>query len=236
MMKFRGKHRKLCSVAGPLSCAVFLLFLWAPLSFAVKNTDEAFGVWNTYDIEKKMNDKIKMKVGEELRFKEGWGINYMETHLGLDYLHHKYLAVGADYQEIRSSRKVGKKAIWSWDNVPRIYAAPQAKIYGFDLSDRNMLEFHFKEDQENTVRYRNLVTLVAPYRWTRFKFQPYSANEIFVESNRNGFVEDRFFNGFKFHLWDHLYGSIYYLRRFEKNSIGKWTDTNIFGTNIKYSF
>ncbi len=201
----------------------------------VENGD--FGVWNGYDIEKKINPKWKMKVGEELRYREANGLYYAETHLGVDYKANQYLAAGAEYQLIRTERTNKKKdENWYWDNVPRIYLTPQLPYKGFLLENRNMLEFRIRQDARFTVRYRNLTTLTAPWKWTRFEFQPYTSNEIFFVTQGNGLVEDRFFSGFKMHWWGPVYGTIYYLRHSSKNAAAKWTALNILGTCVKIVF
>jgi Protein of unknown function (DUF2490) len=208
-----------------------------PLASASPPKDGDFGIWNIYDVEKKLNAQWKMKVGEELRFRDHAGLYYAETHLGVDYKPFKYLAMGAEYQEIRSTRTNKKKDDnWYWDQVPRIYLTPQCSYKGFSLEDRNMLEFRIREDARFTLRYRNMVTLSAPWKWTRFQFQPYSANEIFLETQRNGLIEDRFFSGFKVHWWGPFYGSIFYLRQSTKNATAKWTSLNILGTSLKVVF
>jgi hypothetical protein len=224
------------------------LFLGLPLLFLslmvipsrvaaspVENGD--FGVWNVYDIEKKINSQWKMKVGEELRYREANGLYYAETHLGIDYKAHKYLAGGAEYQQIRTERTNEKKdENWYWDEVPRIYLTPQLPYKGFLLENRNMLEFRIRQDARFTVRYRNLTALTAPWKWTPLEFQPYTANEIFLETQRNGMIEDRFFAGFKVHWWGPVYGSIYYLRHSTKNAAAKWTSMNNLGINLKVCF
>ncbi len=207
-----------------------------PLVAASPAKDENFGTWNIYDVEKKLNQQWKMKVGEELRFRDHAGLYYAETHLGVDYKPSKYLAMGAEYQEIRTTRVVQKHDKWFWDQVPRIYLTPQYVYKGFLLEDRNMLEFRIRQDARFSLRYRNLVTLTSPWKWTPLQFQPYTANETFFETQRNGLVEDRYFAGFKVHWWGPISGSIFYLRQSSKNAIAKWTSLNILGTSLKYSF
>lgn len=208
----------------------------APSLFASPSKDEDFGVWNVYDVEKKLNAQWKMKVGEELRFREHNGLYYEETHVGVDYKPIRYLALGAEYQQICSSRWKNKQNMWYWDSVPRVYATPQYVFKGFSLEDRNMLEFRLKQQTEDSLRYRNMVTLTAPWKWTPLEVQPYTANEIFIETGKKGMNEDRFFAGFKVHWWGPVYGSIYYLRHSAKNAIGKWTSLNILGTGLKIVF
>ncbi len=207
-----------------------------PLAAASPAKDEDFGIWNIYDVEKKINPQWKIKAGEELRYRNHNGLYYAETHVGVDYKPWKYLAGGAEYQEIRTERNKKKKDNWYWDQVPRVYLTPQLPFKGFLLENRNMLEFRIRQDARFSVRYRNRATLTAPWKWTPLEFQPYTANEIFLETQRNGMIEDRFYSGFKVHWWGPFYGSIYYMRHSTKNAIAKWTSLNILGSDLKIVF
>ena len=207
-----------------------------PLGFGAPTRDEGFGVWNSYDIEKKLNDQWKIKAGEELRFREHNGLYYSETHVGANYQPSKYLAMGGEYLEDRASRSKKNDEIWYWESVPRIYLTPQLPYKGFLWENRSMLEFRVRQDARFSMRYRNLTSLTAPWKWTPLQFQPYTANEIFMETQRSGMTEDRFFAGFKVHWWGPVYGSIYYLRNSLKSTVAKWTALNIFGTGLKICF
>jgi mannose-6-phosphate isomerase-like protein (cupin superfamily) len=232
-----GKRYRTFSGACFFAAVLFLApAVFVPPASASQAQDEDFGIWNTYDLEKKLNPQWKMKLGEELRFRDHNGLYYAETHLGADYKPFQYLAMGAEYQQIRASRTKNKHEKWYWDDVPRIYLTPQLPFKGFLLEDRNMLEFRIRQDARFTLRYRNLATLTAPWKWTRFQFQPYTSNEVFFVTQGNGLVEDRFFSGFKVHWWGPVYGSIYYLRHSTKNALAKWTSLNILGTSLKICF
>jgi len=200
-----------------LTIALFLIQgISIPSAMAAPTRDEGFGVWNTYDLEKKLNKQWKIWAGEELRFREHNGIYYAETHVGTNYQPSKYLVLGALYLENRASRTKKNDEIWYWESEPRIYMTPQLPVYGFLLENRNIL--------------------TAPWKWTRFEFQPYTANEIFLETQRNGMIEDRFYSGVKVRWWGPIYGSIFYLRQSKKDSAGKWTALNILGTGLKACF
>ena len=237
MPSYSGNLRRNFSVVCFLTMAFFIIQgIGSPRAVAAPTRDEGFGVWNTYDVEKKLNAQWKIKAGEELRFREHNGLYYSETHVGANYQPSKYLAVGAEYLENRASRSKKNDEIWYWESVPRIYLTPQLPYKGFLLEDRNMLEFRVRQDARFSMRYRNLVSLTAPWKWTRFEFQPYTANEIFFETQRSGMLEDRFFAGFKVHWWGPVYGSIFYLRNSNKNTVAKWTSLNILGTGLKICF
>ena len=218
--------------------AIIFMFqgIGSPRVDASPAKDEDFGYWSVNDIEKKLSDRWKIKAGEELRFRNHQGLYYEETNVGASFRAYNWITLGALYLQVRNTRTQGKKDIWYWTSEPRLYATLQQSYKGFTLEDRNMICFRFNEGTPNTFQYRNMVTLTAPWKWTRFEFQPYTANEIFIGTHRKGMYEDRFYSGFKMHLWGPAYGSIFYLRNSTKNSIGKWTSLNILGTGIKISF
>ena len=235
-LHFRDLRRIFSAVCFFVSTLLLTQGVLIPLAAASPAQGEDFGIWNTYDLEKNLNAQWKMKAGEELRYRNHNGLYYAETHVGANYQPSQYLATGAEYLENRASRTQKKKQVWYWESVPRIYVTPQLPYKGFLLEDRSMLEFRVRQDARFAMRYRNLVSLTAPWKWTRLQFQPYTSNEIFLETGKNGMVEDRFYSGFKVHWGGPVYGLIYYLRQSTKNSVAKWTSLNILGTGLKICF
>ena len=213
----------------------FLLITWFTsfYAFASPAKDEDFGIWSQNDIETKLSETIKMKAGEDLRFREHAGLSYYDTHAGVSWQVVKNLALGAEYLQARQTRVKGKKDVWYWEERPRIYVTPQIKIKGFNFENRNLLEFRIKEEADNTLRYRNMTTITTPWKWTRFEFQPYASNELFFETDRNGLVEDRLYSGLRLHIWRGLGGSLYYLRQYSKNAAAVWKESNILGIALK---
>lgn len=219
----------------------FLLILFLAFSFfpscllASPPEDEDFSAWILTDLEHKFNDKWKMKLGKETRFREHAGISYFDTHIGAGYQTHPRLLLGADYIQARQTRTQGKKDLWYWESRPRVYATLQPKIRGFLFENRHMLETRFKQDTEDTLRYRFQTALTAPWKWTPLEIQPYVSNEIFLESNRNGLIQDRLIGGFRYKINQKISASLFYLRQFSKNNSAIWKDLNVLGTNFKLS-
>jgi len=85
MFQLRSRSRK--SVLRVCFFAILGLLqgVVCPAAFASPSQNEDFGIWNIYDVEKKLNPQLKMKAGEELRFRDHAGLYYAETHLGVDY-------------------------------------------------------------------------------------------------------------------------------------------------------
>lgn len=219
--------------------ALFLpVFLFAalPAVFASTFKDGDAGFWIRTDAEKKLDSKWKMSLGEEIRFREHAGMTYEDTHVGVSWQACKYLLTGAEYLHVRQTRQKGNKDIWFWESRPRIYVTPQWTIRGWKLEDRNMLEFRFKEDVRDSLRYRQQVSVTAPWKWTRFEIQPYFFNELFFETHRKGLTENRLFGGVKMHLWKPFYATTGYMRQTQKNSARDWLDSNIFVFTLKAAF
>lgn len=216
-----------------LLLTAFFLLSGLPQASASRARDEDIGFWLKTDAEKKLSEKLKMGLGEEMRFREHAGIGYSDSHAGVSWQACKYLLAGADFLGARQTRVVKKKDIWYWEARPRIFLTPQYSWKGWKLEDRNMLEFRVKEQIRDSLRYRQQIGLTAPWKWTRFEFQPYVTDEMFFESHRTGMTENRLAGGFKVHFYKALYGSIYYLRQSSKSSAGKWSDANIFGLQLR---
>lgn len=197
--------------------------------------DEDFGVWNQYDVEKKLDENWKLRLGEDVRFRETSGLFYFDTHAGVSYRFWGPFVFGAEYLQVRSKVRIRGKERFLWEYRPRNFLTAQAKIKGYQFENRNMLEYRFKESLPNSTRYRNLTGVTAPYKWTRWEFQPYASEEIFIETNRNGVVESRMIGGMKLRVYKNLHGSVYYMRLSQKNNSGGWRDANVFGTGLKLS-
>lgn len=212
--------------------AVLGLLLSVKPAWAGKPADEDFGAWQLYELEAKRG-KVRYKLGEELRFREAAGLYYYETRLGGSYDLAKYLSVGGEYLQARQERYLGNSRKFFWESRPRFFATLKGRLLDFTLENRNMVELRFKQQADNTLRYRNLSTVTAPWKWTRFEFQPYAADEIFFESDRNGLVENRLYAGFKMLLRKNVTGSLYYLRQSQKNNAADWRDSNILGLGLK---
>ena len=65
--------------------------------------------------------------------------------------------------------------------------------------------------------------------------QPYVSNEIFIDSYRQKFDQNRLASGLKFNIIEHLDADVYYMW-LAVESKSKWTSTNIVGLKVQVSF
>lgn len=145
-----------------------------------------------------------------------------------------WLDLGFNYRQVyeKDSGGFGK---WRQENRPHFNLTVKGKLFGLDVSDRSRIEYRHRENSDDFWRYRNKATVKFPLKLTSLKMQPYIADEVFFSSNGQGFDRNRFYAGFTIPLLKCLSGDVYYMIQTSKSD-SEWTDTNVFGTALKFSF
>jgi hypothetical protein len=194
--------------------------------------DGDFQIWNTDVEELKVNKDSKVAFEEEFR----WGNNasefyYQHYDVGYFYNLEKWLNIGGGYRHIYELKR-GK---FKLENEPYVTATLFWGLEGFKVEDRSRMEYRHFDYQADSWRYRNRFTLKLPWRLTRFEFQPYVADEIFVELNDGSLSRNRLCAGLGFTLIRNLRGELYYMLQSTKGS-EKWADVNILGAKLKIAF
>jgi len=207
-----------------------VMFLTAKL-YAYDDGD--FQVWNTDVEEIQLNKDLKLAFEQEFR----WGgsakdFYYQHYDLGFFYNLQKYLNVGAGYRHILSKSK-GKFLV---ENDPYITATLLWDLEGFKFDDRSRLEYNHFDYKDDTWRYRNKLTVKAPWKFTKLEIQPFAADEIFILfDDGQRLSENRSTAGLSMNITKNLKGEVYYMFRTVKSGL-KWTDTNVLGTKLKLAF
>ena len=196
--------------------------------------DHDFQVWNTDVEEFRINSSLKLALEEEFR----WGNNagdfyYHHYDLGFFYDVNKHLSIGIGYRQI-FEEKSGK---FKEENEPYGTATFIWETAGFRFDDRSRLEYRHFDYQTDSWRYRNKITVKAPWKFTKWEIQPYVADEIFLGLNGINLDRNRFFSGLGFKISRNLKGEIYYMLQSSKSSgTCLWKDANVLGTKLKLSF
>ena len=216
-----------------LLVALVILFC-APLVsidvFAFADGD--FQVWNTEKIEVKINDRLKLTAEEEFK----WGDDasnfyYQHTDVGFVYALNKYVDGGLSFRHINEK----SKGQWKKEERPHINVTLKTTWQGFKLSDRSRFEYRIREKKHGRWRFRNKVTVKAPWKFTRWDVNPYVADEIFIDMPTGEFTRNRLYLGTGMHIIGPFYGDIYYLwQTTDKKSF--WQDVNALGIKLALKF
>lgn len=201
-------------------------------SFSFDSGD--FQYWNTESASWNMGDSWKAKIEEEFRFGDGAGdFYYQHSDLGVTYSGlADWLDLGINYRQIFEKDNNNE---WEYENRPHLNITLKGKVSDWSLSNRGRFEYRNKEHGNDGWRYRNKFTVKLPIKFTRFNIQPYIADEVFIDFDKEDLTRNRLYGGFSFKITKNLKGEIFYLWQSSKKS-GKWSDLNVLGTKIKFSF
>ena len=156
---------------------------------------------------------------------------YQHYDIGYFYNLQKYLNVGGGYRHVLSKSK-GKFLV---ENEPYVAATLMWDISGFKFDDRNRLEYQHFDYKDDTWRYRNKISIKAPWKFTKFEIQPYLSDEIFILMDDGQRLNtNRASVGLGMTITKNLKAEIYYMLQSSKSN--KWTAINVLGTKLKLLF
>ncbi|MFC1809343.1 DUF2490 domain-containing protein, partial [Candidatus Omnitrophota bacterium] len=196
--------------------------------------DGDFQQWSTISVTYKVNDDWKVTGEQEVRWGDDWDdFYYTHTDLGIVYGGvADWLDLGVNYREVYEE----KSKNFVFENRPHFNVTLKTDIEGWALSDRSRLEYRDKETDNNGWRYRNKLTLKAPFKLTKFEIRPYVADEVFVDLDAGDLNRNRVYGGVGCKLMEHVGAELYYLWQASENSSGDWVDYHALGAKLKFSF
>ena len=210
--------------------SVCLLLSTSLPAFAFDDGD--FQIWDTESVEVKLNDSLKVKIEEELRFGDDISeLYYTHTDGGFTYNAAKGFDLGMNYRQVYEK----KKGEWKYENRPHANATLKWNWQDFKFSDRSRLELRSPEDKSTSWRYRNKLTIKLPWKWTDFDIQLYIADEFFIDFHGEKFNRNRIYAGFAFKLTKNFKADLFYLWQ-TSESDDDWTDYNVIGVKLKAVF
>jgi len=197
--------------------------------------DGDFQVWHSENQEKKINDKLKFTLEEEMRFGDDASEFYYQHYDGgLAYSVNKNFDIGLNYRQVYEKKVAHGK--FKEENRPHMNATVKWEMFGFKLDDRSRLEYRHFDYQSDFWRYRNKITAKFPWKLTRLAIQPYLSDEFCLSFLGRALSRNRAYCGFALGLTDNLKGELFYMLQSDRARNGKWKATNVLGTKIKLAF
>ena len=137
-------------------------------------------MWNNFAISKKISDRWKVSLEEELRFTEDISrFDIFFTDLGLDYKINKHFSAGLNYRFYQNKNNDG-----DFKTQHRLSASVSYKqkfdrfTFGYRLQFQNKDEDFLSSSSENNVsNLRNKISV--DYDIKNFKLEPYFQAELF---------------------------------------------------------
>ncbi len=196
--------------------------------------DGDFQYWSTADFSFDIDRDWKFTFQEEFRLKESGGhLYYHHSEVGFVYKSFAdWIDLGFNYRQVFEKDSEGE---WKQENRPHLNVTLKGKLFDLDVSDRSRFEYRDRENKEDVWRYRNKVTVKLPFELTELKLKPYLADEVFITLNDDNVDRNRLYAGVSFKLAKNLKGDVFYLWQSSRSS-SDWTDINVLGTALKFSF
>ncbi len=124
---------------------------------------------------------------------------------------------------------------WCREHRPHVNITFNGQLGAYEFSDRSRFEFRDKEDQEDLWRYVHQLKVRLPCEFTKFKFQPYFADQLYLNFEGHAFEKNRIYSGVTFELIKNMESELYYVwesRKFDN----EWKALNAFGFTFKIFF
>jgi hypothetical protein len=223
---------------------LLLFTLCSCLSLALSQASEANNLdnqfWNetqlifplvkTEDNSGKTMDKLSFFLNGNLRV--GRNIRHLVDErigFGFDYKHNKYVSFTPSYLFIAQQPTPGRK---QYESRLRFSVNLGNSWKKFSLDDRNLVEYRFRNNSADSVRYRNRLRFFYPIKKDKKKlFVPFVANEVFYDFQAKTFSRNELSFGISRTLNSNLSADFFYL--LQKNKSGSPKQLNVFGVNLK---
>ncbi|MBF0489860.1 MAG: DUF2490 domain-containing protein [Candidatus Omnitrophica bacterium] len=129
---------------------------------------------------------------------------------------------------------------WQGQVVPYVAGTLKWTLAGFDISNKSRIEY----DQRNYKlydrwRYRDVFSIVAPYKWTLFQIQPFVANELYYDFQAHYLTGNQLKMGIQFPVVKHVSALIWYMRDMSHSNLpddSHWKTTPTVGFETVISF
>lgn len=219
------------------------MILWlAPPAHA----GQSWQVWFDQTADQALSEKWSARAGQSFRYdcdSEELTTYFIEG--GLFRSLQSWLDAGLMYHQ-QYDRREGR---WVEENRPCVEATVRWKTDWVTLSDRNRMEYRYREDQEDITRYRNKLTLQFNLLEEKVGLKPYVSAEVFADASARLAERDRtrFAIGLRTDpekrllrnapaRWTQHLTMDYYLMQQSIKREDRWTDDFVVGVQVGFRF
>lgn len=193
-------------------------------------TQLSFPLIKTEDDSGKTIDKLSFFLNGNLRI--GRNVRHFideRIGFGFDYKYNKYVSFAPSYLYIAQQPSANVK---QYESRARFAVNVEKSWDKFSLGDRNLVEYRFRNNRSDSVRYRNRLRFLYPIKKNKKElFTPFAANEIFYDFQAKTFSRNEFSVGISRKLNSNASADFFYL--LQTNKSGSPKRLNVFGVNLK---
>jgi hypothetical protein len=165
------------------------------------------------------------------------GLFYEHSDIQAKYLINKYVDVFTDYRLILQDKGTGfKNQSMFIEGFNLKY--PESTNWG-KINLRTRLEIGLNPaGTDDTYQLNIFPKYNTPWKWTKFKINPFVANELFLDTVHDfNFVKNRIYAGFDYTITPKIKGGVWYYREAgDPGSNKPWTHADVAVAQIRYEF
>jgi len=197
-----------------------------------------WGYWNKNIVKARVSDFVNASMEAEFRLKKNASkYSYQHTHIQLDLKVSKWLVISPAYRETFFPYGATEDDDdWFPDHRPMLNAAVKFDVAGWKVKNRGRLAYRmFEIDREDVFRFRNMLTVRAPWKVTALNLSPWIMDEVWLEEGKDGIWRNWSAVGFGVDLMEHVKADLYYLWEATDSGVD-WNHVNVVGTKMKVVF
>ncbi len=149
--------------------------------------------------------------------------------IGFEKRINKFVSIAPTYIYKYAEQFLGRKDL---EHRVRVDTTISLKYKELSIKDRNRVEYRFRHSRQDTVRYRNRITLKHPVKNSgKTLFSPFVANEVFYDFREGRFFRNEISIGIERKVTSNFSAEIFYLNRYNSGGLPKYI--NAIGVNLK---
>jgi hypothetical protein len=193
-------------------------------------TQVIFPVVKKKDDSGKTTEKLSFFINGNLRF--GQNIRHFADErigFGFTYRQNKHLTFTPSYIYI-AQQPVAHRSLF--ESRLRFAVGLENRWKKFSVDDRNLVEYRFRNNSADSVRYRNKLRFVYPVKKNdKELFAPFAADEVFYDFRAKAFSRNELSFGITRRLNPNISADFFYL--WQVNKTGSPHKLNVIGVNLK---
>lgn len=208
-----------------------LFFLWVGMNASAEARDD-WEYWNEFEFKKALQEKIDFRFTNEARFQDDLGNFYQtEPQITLLWKPRKFIEIGPGYRYSYTETSTGKNTD---DHRVLLETTLKGAVAKWGISNRHRVEYRNLTDKE-FWGWRGRLRVSHPVKVGKWEVSPFVSDELFWDTRREEFNQNRFSLGFSKSLSKTVGLDIYYMLRSQRTG-GDWNESNVFGTGLKISY
>lgn len=209
---------------------ILIIVLSAASTFAA---DRQSQFWTAEKITGKINNQSSFFLQIDHRYSnDNEELAQQHSIIGLGYKVNESITISPFYRTV--NYRSGQN--WLYEHRPSVDFKIKHTISEISLSARTRIERRIYPGKDNVWRFREQFEVKSGKKLTRLQIQPFIADDIFYQENKDGFYRNWLILGFDVKVLKQLKTRLFYQLQSEEGKDEKWAQTDILAAQFGFDF